>query len=413
MVENVAVNRSVERPGRPNSSEKTLRLKLDVPLLLVTITLIVFGVLMLYSASWDVSFRFMDEPAQMFNRQMMWLGLGLVSLLVFSWFDYRIWSNRVVIVMLVTIGILLLVLFIGDSTDGTTRTLRGNSYQPSELAKLMTILYLSVWLFKKKELVKTFDFGFLPLASILGIVAGLIFIQPDLSAGATIIILGGIMFFVAGGDLKQISALVGIALVIVLLIVSFSATGQARIDSYLAGLRDPLQSSDHVQHSLSAIARGGWFGVGLGQGKMKLIVLPVPHTDSIFAVIGEEFGVFGIFVVVLLFGILFWRGLSISRQAPDGLGALMASGITIWITMEAVMNMLALTGMMPFAGNPLPFFSLGGSSLLFTLTGIGILLNISRCSEEKKLEEDRRLFGALINLRGWDRRRGVSRARRS
>jgi cell division protein FtsW len=174
-----------------------------------------------------------------------------------------------------------------------------------------------------------------------------------------------------------------------------------------------MESSVHVQRALSAFAHGGWFGVGLGKGSIKLTILPFPHTDSIYAVVGEEFGVLGAATVVILFCIFLWRGLSIAHRAPDYLGTLLAAGISIWISLEAFVNMMALTGLLPFAGNVLPFFSIGGSSLVFSLIGVGILLNISRLSERKKLEEERKTFGALVDLRGRNGRRSVSRSGRS
>jgi cell division protein FtsW len=349
----------------------------------------------------------------MFSRQMTFLGFGLVGMGVFAWLDYRIWQRVAVIGMLITIAALFVVLIFGESTQGFSRNIVGGSYQPSEMAKLMIVIYLSVWMYAKQEHLSDVHFGLIPLAAILGLVGGLIFSQPDLSAAGTVFILGGIMFFLAGGDLRQIIFLLLVAVLIGFIVIRLNETGSERMDSFILGLKDPLESSDHVKRALAAFANGGWFGVGIGQGTMKLTILPVPHTDSIYAVVGEEFGVLGAALVVCLFGLFLWRGLVIANRAPDGLGSLLAAGISIWITFEALMNMLALTGLMPFAGNPLPFFSLGGSNLLFTLFGIGIVLNISRVSEQKQLEEERRTFGALVNLRGWDWRRRVSRSRRT
>jgi cell division protein FtsW len=414
MGQGTAVIRRSRTPRSETPSEqKSLRLKIDVPLLLITCTLVVLGILMVLSASWDISYRYSDSnsPSQMFTRQIMWLSLGLVGMTILTWVNYHLLERFAVIGMLVTIGALLLVLLIGEDADGTQRTLFGNSIQPSELAKLIVIIYLAVWLFAKRDFLSNVGFGLVPLAAILGIVGGLIFSQPDLSAAVTILILGGIMFFLAGGDTKQILFLLVAAVLIGLIIVLFTPTGSIRFDEFWSGFRNPLESSDHVQDSLAALAQGGWFGVGIGKGIVKLVLLPVPHTDSIFAVIGEEFGVLGTTVVVILFGLLLWRGLLIAKNAPDGLGQLLAAGITIWITMEAFMNMMALTGLMPFAGNALPFFSLGGSSLVFTLLGIGIVLNISRLSEQKQEEELRSTISAFIDLRRRDWRRRVSRAR--
>jgi len=408
--QSAVISASRRSSEKAKSAPRPIRLNIDVPLLLVTITLVVMGILMLYSASWDISFLSTETHSltYMLTRQLMWLGLGLVGMVAMAWLNYHSWQHLAVWSMLAAIVALIVVLLFGDGT----RSWSGGSYQPSELAKFVIVIYLAVWLYAKKDQLGDANFGLFPLAAILGIVGGLIFSQPDLSAAATVIILGGIMFYLAGGDLRQITILLIVAILVGLLVVAVNPTGSNRVDSFLAGLKNPLESSDHVQRSLSAFARGGWFGVGIGRGTTKLTSLPVPHTDSIFAVVGEELGVVGASVIACLFGLLLWRGLLIARRAPDGLGSLMAAGLTIWITMEAAMNMLALIGLMPFAGNTLPFFSVGGSSLVFSLAAVGIVLNISRLSEQEQ-ETQRRTFSALIDLRGRDRRRRVSRARRA
>lgn len=387
------------------------RLNIDVPLVLVTITLLVSGLVMVYSASYGVSGY--ESPGQMFTRQLRWLGLGLSIMVIFIFVDYRKWKKFTVVVMIGTILMLIAVLLFGETTEGYRRNLFGGSYQPSELAKLMTVVYLAVWMHAKQDTLSDLHFGIIPLAAILGVIGGLIILQPDLSAAATVIILGLIMFGIAGGSSKQFLIMLSGIVLVGFFVVKVYSIGSTRFEEYFSGLKDPLSSSDHVQRALAAFANGGWFGVGIGKGTIKLTILPVPHTDSIFAVVGEEFGVLGCTIIVLLFGYFLYRGLVIARDAPDGLGTLLAAGISIWITLEAYFNMLALTGMMPFAGNVLPFFSIGGSSLVFTLFGVGVLLNISRQSGHKQMEEERRTFGALIDLRGRHGGRSVSRANRT
>jgi len=391
--------------------QTSTRLNVDVYLVLVTITLVVSGLVMVYSASYGVSGY--ETPGQMFLRQLRWLGLGLIIMFVFIIWDYRKWQKNAVYVMIITIIMLVAVLFSGETADGFNRNLSGGSYQPSELAKLMTVVYLAVWMYSKQETLSDLHFGIIPLAAILGILAGLILLQPDLSAAITVIILGVIMFIIAGGNYKQVFIMLAGSVLAGFVVIKGFSYGDTRFEEFFSGLKDPLASSDHVQRALSALANGGWFGLGVGKGTIKLTILPVPHTDSIFAVVGEEFGVLGCTVVVGMFGFFLLRGLVIARNAPDGLGTLLAAGISIWITLEAFFNMLALTGMMPFAGNALPFFSIGGSSLVFTLFGVGVLLNISRLSGQKQMEEERRTFGALIDLRGRNGGRRVSRANRT
>ncbi len=351
----------------------------------------------------------------MFNRQVKWLGLGILCAIGLSQFDYHHWRRLAVFAMLATIVLLIAVLIVNEIRLGASRTLYDGSYQPSELAKLVAVIYLSVWLYAKRNSLHDVTFGLIPLGVILGIIGGLIYLQPDLSAAGTVLILGGLLFFLAGADIKQIVFLLILAVVMGWVIVQFSATGQDRVNSFLAGLKDPIHASYHVQRSFEALIKGGVFGVGLGQADTKLTGLPFAPTDSIFAVIVEELGLFGAFVLIMLYAGLVWRGLVIARRAPDMLGTLLASGVTFWVGIEALINMAVMVGLMPFAGNALPFVSAGGSNLVATLCAIGIMLNISRQSGEivKQEENDWRSFGAVVDLRWRNGRRSVSRARRA
>jgi len=387
----------------------------DMPLLLTVVALIVFGLIMLYSASFDFSFNEYGSSSYMFLRQVRWLSVGILSAFVLSFFDYHQWRKLVVFAMLGTIGLLITVLFINEIRLGASRTLFEGSYQPSELAKLVAVIYLSVWLYAKRQSLHDVSFGLIPLGVILGIIGGLIYLQPDLSAAGTVLILGGLLFFLAGADMKQIVFLLVLAVVMGWVIVQFSVTGQDRVGSFLAGWKDPTHASYHVQRSFEAVIKGGVFGVGLGQADTKLTGLPFAPTDSIFAVVAEELGLFGSTLLIALYAALIWRGLVIARRAPDMLGTLLASGITFWVGIEALVNMAVMVGLMPFAGNALPFISAGGSNLVSTLCAMGIMLNISRQSGEivRTEENDWRSFGAVIDLRRGNGRRGVSRARRS
>ena len=194
-----------------------------------------------------------------------------------------------------------------------------------------------------------------------------------------------------------------------------SATGQQRVDDFIAGIKDPTQSSYHVLRSFEAIVQGGVFGVGIGRADTKLTGLPVPPTDSIFAVLAEELGLIGALFLMGLYAMLIWRGLIVARRAPDMLGTLLASGLVLWIGVEALINMAVMVGLMPFAGNALPFISAGGSSLTVSLAAVGILLNISRQqSVGTQVDHDEwRSFGAVVNLRGRNGRRSVSSTRRA
>ena len=386
----------------------------DVPLALAVVALLVFGLIMLYSASFDFSFNEYGSSTFMFMRQLKSLGVGLAAAFVLSLFDYHIWRRLVVFAMLGTIALLVAVLVVNEARLGATRTLLNGSYQPSELAKLVAVIYLSVWLYAKRQNLHHVGFGLIPLGVILGIIGGLIYLQPDLSAAGTVLILGGLLFYLAGADIRQIIFILILAIIMGWVIVQFSATGRDRVGSFIAGFQDPTNASYHVQRSFEAIIKGGIFGVGLGEANTKLTGLPFAPTDSIFAVIAEELGLFGSILLIALYGALIWRGLVVARRAPDMLGTLLASGVIFWIGVEALINMAVMVGLMPFAGNALPFISSGGSNLVSSLCAIGIVLNISRQSGESVMveENDWRSFGAVTDLRRGDGRRSVSRPRR-
>ncbi len=377
------------------------------------IAILVFGLLMVFSASWDFSLAVYGEPMRMFNRQVLWLALGLVIAYALSRIDYHNWRTLSVPLMLGTIGLLAAVLFVNEMRLGAVRTLLGGSIQPSELAKVVTIIYLAVWMHSKREQMHDIQWGLIPLAVILGTVGGLIYVQPDLSATATVFVLGGLLFFIAGGDLRQIVFLLIVAVIVGVLVVQVSTTGQERVGAYIEGLKDPTQASYHVRRSFEAIVKGGWFGVGIGRADTKLTGLPVPPTDSIFAVIAEELGLFGAAGTVTLYVLLVWRGLRIAEKAPDMLGSLLAAGLTFWLALEAAINMLVMVGLVPFAGNALPFISAGGSNMVASLAAVGILMNVSRQVESGSEREEWRNFGATIDLRRRNRRRSISRIGRA
>jgi len=315
--------------------------------------------------------------------------------------------------MLLTIALLILVLFINEIRLGAKRSLYQGSYQPSELAKLVTLVYLSVWLYAKRQVLHDVSLGLVPLGVILGVVGGLVYQQPDLSAAITLMLLGGLLFFLAGGALQQIGLLLVVAVAAGYIVVQVNPTGSVRVAEFVAGLRNPVEASYHVKRSFEAIVNGGVFGLGIGRAQSKLTGLPVPPTDSIFAVVVEELGLLGAVSLIVLYAGLMWRGLVIARRAPDMLGTLMASGLVIWIGLEAGINMMVMVGLLPFAGNALPFISAGGSNLVSCLAAIGILLNISRQGGQVQVEEEWRPQRATADMRGRNGRRRVPRPRRA
>ena len=383
-----------------------LDLAVDIPFLSIVAALLVFGLLMLYSASWDVSWHAYKDVNSFFLRQLIWLVIGLAAGTFFYLMDYHRWDkNRLATLAIVgTVILLLLVLIIGERS-----LFGGKSVQPSELAKLVIVIYLSVWLNAKGDKIKQVHFGIIPLGIILGVVAGLIAVQTDLSAAVTVFALGLLLFFMAGGSLTQI----------LLLLFTSSALGAAivaikkpqiyqRIQDFWVGIQDINRiGSDQITRSITAFIDGGWFGVGLGKGVAKLVLLPVPHTDSIFAVVGEELGFLGSAILVLLYALLLWRGMILSKKSLDGLGSLLVAGLAFWIVFEAYVNIAVIIGLLPVAGNPLPFVSQGGSNLVVTMSAVGLILGVARQAELEKKKQERRSLGAVVDLRGRDRRGSV------
>ncbi|MGB3701489.1 MAG: putative peptidoglycan glycosyltransferase FtsW [Anaerolineales bacterium] len=411
-----SMNASRDIPSARKKSQSAWRpprIGLDIWLIIVVFTLLIFGLLMVYSASTDYSMVVLGEaPSYMFNRQVIFALGGIVFAAILAWFDYHRFKKLAIPIIVVTIIGLAGVLFVNEVINNAARTLFQGSGQPSEVAKLAVVIYLAVWLFARKEQLSSVSFGLLPLSVILGIIGGLILLQPDLSATVTIFIIGGIMFFLAGGDIRQIMIFLVVGILVGWVVFTFHPTGSQRLSEYIISIQDLTQAPLHLSRSLEAIVKGSWFGVGIGRAETKLTGLPVPPTDSIFAVIGEEVGILGSSVVVFLNVILLWRGLKIAQTAPDGLGRLLAAGLSIWLAVEAFINMAVIVGLVPFAGNALPFISYGGSNLLVSLAAIGILLNISRVSARSQEKEERSL-NAVIDLRRRDRRWGVSSSRRT
>jgi cell division protein FtsW len=379
--------------ARPQK-RKSVRLGIDVPLLLVTFTLSIFGLLMVYSASWDFSYQEYGSNTYMFSRQLRWLLLSVVVALIVTYLDYHYWRRLAVPAMMVVIVGLIAVFVVNEVRYGSARTLNEGSFMPSEAAKLITVIYLSVWLYSKRNLIRDIQFGLIPLGGIIGIITGLILAQPDISAAATIIFLGGMLFFLAGADLKQIFILLMVAVMLGWAIVQVQPTAKDRMGSYIAGLGDPTQAHPHVRRAIESIVEGGMFGVGIGEADTKLVSLPFPPTDSIFAVVAEEFGLMGTTFLIGLYCVIIWRGLVISRNAPDMLGSLIAAGLTFWIAVEAFINMAMMVGLLPVAGNALPFISAGGSNLMVSMTSIGILMNIARLSKEQNTPYKRMDYAA-------------------
>lgn len=401
MTERTITTKTFQEP----SIRRRVAFGFDPWLLVLIVALIAFGLVMVYSASWDVSWRLEEDPYALFRQQLRHLSIGAVAFIVAAWFPIE-WLRKLALPMIgVTILTLLAVLIVNLGAEHKRAFLAG-SVQPSEMAKLALIIYLAVWMESKEERLAQMGYGFLPLIMIIGVVGGLILLQPDLSAGLTVGVVAVTMFFLAGAHLWQVFAMALGGGAFAFVLVRLSQVGLDRWEKFVGGLVDIEKASYHVQQSLQSFYSGGVFGRGLGASRGKFGFLPAPHTDSIYAVVGEEVGLIGALIVLVLFCLLMWRGFRVGVHASGRLEMLLASGITFWIGVEALINMSVLLGLLPFAGNALPFFSYGGSNLVTTLAGVGFLFGVSRRAAQ---EPEERNTVASLGIGGGNRRRRISR----
>ncbi len=248
---------------------------------------------------------------------------------------------------------------------------------------------MAAWLSSKQSKIRYLTYGLLPFMLLVGSVAGLIILEPDLSTAALVFMTAALMFFLAGADWVQIGLTIAAFAFVGIIAVSRLSYAQDRVQSYVDILQDPLKANEHAKQAIIGFLRGGIGGVGLGQGYQKFDALPAPHTDSIFAVLGEELGLVGCTVVIALYIMLMLRGFRIARNAPDSFGSLLAVGMTMSILLEAMLNIAVMASVVPFTGVPLPFISFGGSSLVSGLAAIGVLLSVSRATVKRSVPKRR------------------------
>jgi cell division protein FtsW len=345
------------------------------------IGLVLFGLVMIYSASAVVATEQYGTPYYYVLRQAMWAALGLVGMCAAMWIDYRAYNRTAVVYgSVAVVTILLVAVFAFPATNGAHRWIRfsGFQFQPSEMAKVVAVLFLAYWLDRKSSEVSEFRRVLLPCAVVSGGFAALVAAEPDLGTALGIGTVLVIVLYVAKVPSRQILLLPAAAAGPVAAMLVFVPFRLKRLGAFLDPWADPMGSGYHVIQSLLAVGSGGVSGLGLSQGKQKLFYLPEPHTDFIFAVIGEELGLLGAISVVAVFGLLAWRGLRAAGRAPDEFGTLLATGLTVMIVAQALFNISVALALVPTKGIPLPFVSYGGSSLCISMTAMGVLLNVSQ-----------------------------------
>jgi cell division protein FtsW len=365
----------------------------DPWLILATLFLVGFGLLMVSSASVVESYQATQSNTYYFTRQAIFALFGLLAWFVIQKFDYHKLKPLATIGLGISI-VLLLAVFIpglGFSAGGSRRWLGAGdlTLQVTEALKLGLIIYLAYWFELKGSRVRGFYSTLLPFVLLLAILGGLIMAQPDM--GTTVVVAGIAlaMYFAAGANPTHFTGVIVGGVLVAWGLIKAAPYRAARFLTFLNPERDPLGAGYHINQALIALGSGGILGLGFGHSRQKFDFLPEASSDSIFAVIGEELGMLGVmFLVILPLAIFVWRGLKIAKNAPDAFGRLTALGLTVWIGWQAVINIGAISGLMPLTGVPLPFISQGGSSLVFILIAAGVLLNISRQTIQDKDDED-------------------------
>lgn len=351
----------------------------DFFLFSVIMLLVAIGVIMVFSASSYFAFYKYKDSMYFLKRQGLWAVLGIICMFIAMNFDYHDLKKYTKLLMIIT-TILLLVVFIFPERNGARRwiPLGPATFQPSEVAKYMIVLFIAKSIEVKGEKIKTFLFGVVPYLLVGGFYAGLVYLEKNLSIATVIMGVTFIMLFVAGARISHLLTVVAPVIcagVAAILLVPFR---RARFFSYRNPWVDPQRTGYQLIQSFLALGSGGIWGVGLGQSRQKCYYIPEPHNDFIFAVIGEELGLIGCAFIIILFAIFIWRGVVTAVKAKEIFGTMLATGITSVIAIQAIINIAVVTGSIPVTGVPLPFISSGGSSLVLNMIAMGVLLNISR-----------------------------------
>lgn len=363
--------------------------KIDYTFLGLALALLLFGIIALSSASSVMSFERFGNNHYFLVRQLMFGAVpGLILMYLLSRIDYHVWQKYAPLLILVGIVLLVLVLIpgIGFKAGNARRWINFGLFlfQPAEYIKLATIIYLASWYDKRQRHAADLYYGFLPSFAIVGLVAGLIILEPDIGTMLILVLIAAVMFFIGGVRLKYLLSAAGLGLLVLWILIKAAPYRLQRIAAYFNPSVDPKGISYQINQALLAIGSGGLWGTGFGQSRQKYNYLPEPIGDSIFAVISEELGFVRIMLILLLFLILAFRGFKIAKAAPDNFGKLLAVGITSWIIIQALVNIGGITSLIPLTGIPLPFISYGSTALAVTLAGVGILLNISRFTSLEK-----------------------------
>jgi len=365
----------------------------DPLLLAVVLVILAAGIVMVTSASFIIASGKFGDGFYYTKKQGLAMAIGLATMYLFSLIDPSFWKR--VGSLLLAAGLVLLILVfvpgLGVETGGSSRWIRlplGFYLQPSEIVKYALIIFLAKSLAKKGDSIREFAIGFVPHVLIMGVVVLLILYQPDFGTAVIITVVGFLMLFVAGVRLQHLFGSILLCLPFVFYLAVNVPYRKLRMMSFLDPWGDPLNSGFQIIQSLVAFGCGGFWGVGIGKGIQKLFYLPQPHSDFIFAVAGEELGLLGVSLLIILFYVLICRGLVVAIRSSDKFYKFLAFGITCLIGLQAMVNMAVAMGILPTKGLPLPFVSVGGTSLIMNLAGLGILMALTRASQAASREVD-------------------------
>ncbi len=364
------------------ASIKRAKGNIDLTFLVLVLTLLVCGLVLMFSASYAYAYYYEGNSFHYITRQLVWAGLGLGAMAFLSTWDYHIWHRFAWLAFGVTVVMLVIVYFM-PGRNGAHRGIfiAGQQFQPTEIAKFSVVLLFSHMISLNHDKMKTFQYGILPYGIILVIYAGLIIFEPHLSATILIMGLGVVLIFVGGASLKWfgLGMAGGVSLAaIAMMIPSINERAMYRINVWKDPFIDPKVAGFQTIQSLYAIGSGGLMGAGIGNSRQKYLFLPEPQNDFVFAIICEELGFVGAVLIILLFALLICRGFMIAVKARDRFGMLLATGLTAQVGIQTVLNIAVVTNTIPNTGISLPFFSYGGSALSMLLAQMGIILSISR-----------------------------------
>ena len=360
------------------------RVSVDRWLFTVTMLLVFLGLVMVFSASAVMARERFGSPYAFLSKQLIWAVAGLIAMVITMRLDYRRYKHPAIVFSLIGLTTLLLIsVFFLDRSHNTHRWIHagGFSFQPSELAKPVLILFLAYFLEGRGKTIDDVRNTLLPAAAPVLVFLGLIVLQPDLGTAIACAGIAACIFYVAGMRMRYFGYAFAASLVPLYFLIFHVSFRRDRILAFLNPYADRQKAGFHIIQSLIAVGTGGITGTGLMEGKQKLFYLPEPHTDFIFAVTAEELGLVGAVLVVTLFAIFLWRGMRASWRTEDLFGRYLAAGITSMVVLQALINMSVVLGMMPTKGIPLPLVSYGGSSLFVTLACVGVLLNITKQAE--------------------------------